>query len=142
MRFDAEGVQTQLEQVHLQLDLSCLWRLHICVKEIALHQPHIQVNTALLPPKAKEKPTSAPMQRIHLPISVDVDNMVVEQLRLVIDDNAVDLAYFQTAASLNNESGLTIAPTTIQALLVKVVSPTAAVKEPSQTEKAPLVGFK
>ncbi|HDR0612426.1 autotransporter assembly complex protein TamB [Pasteurella multocida] len=138
VRFDAEGVQTQLEQVRLQLDLSCLWRLHICVKEIALHQPHIQVNSALLPQKAKEKPTNTPMQRIHLPISVDVDKLVVEQLRLVIDDNAVDLAHFQTAASLNNESGLTIAPTTIQALLVKVVPPTVAVKEPSQTEKAPM----
>ncbi|MGC6407725.1 translocation/assembly module TamB domain-containing protein [Bisgaard Taxon 45] len=139
VRFETEGVQTELAQVRLQLDLSCLWRLHICVKEIALHQPHIQVNTALLPPKAKEQPTRAPMQRIHLPISVDVDNVVVDQLRLVIDDNAIDLAHFQTAASLNNESGLTIAPTTIQALLVNLVlqTPTETETQP-QTEKAPI----
>ncbi|MGC6376801.1 translocation/assembly module TamB domain-containing protein [Bisgaard Taxon 45] len=139
VRFETEGVQTELAQVRLQLDLSCLWRLHICVKEITLHQPHIQVNTALLPPKAKEQPTRAPMQRIHLPVSVDVDNVVVDQLRLVIDDNAIDLAHFQTAASLNNESGLTIAPTTIQALLVNVVLQTPAETETQpQTEKAPM----
>ncbi|MGC6247839.1 translocation/assembly module TamB domain-containing protein [Bisgaard Taxon 45] len=139
VRFETEGIHTELAQVRLQLDLSCLWRLHICVKEITLHQPHIQVNTALLPPKAKEQPTRAPMQRIHLPVSVDVDNVVVDQLRLVIDDNAIDLAHFQTAASLNNESGLTIAPTTIQALLVNVVLQTPAETETQpQTEKAPI----
>ncbi|WP_101776201.1 autotransporter assembly complex protein TamB [Pasteurella oralis] len=123
VRFESAGVTTQLTQARLQLDFACLWNLHICLNDISLHEPHIQVNTALLPTsESKKDKTSTPMRRIDLPVSVQIDNLLVDQLRLVLDGNSIDLTRFQTAVSLTNESGLVLEPTTIDTLLVKIIA--------------------
>ncbi|MGY4676580.1 autotransporter assembly complex protein TamB [Pasteurella sp. P03HT] len=122
VRFESAGVQTHLEQARLQADLGCIWHITLCLNDLTLQKPHIQINTANLPP-AKDKPVSnTSMKRIHLPVSLNIEQVFVDQLRLVIDDNTIDLAHFQTAATLNNETGLTLHPTFIDGLQVKTQS--------------------
>ncbi|WP_424407006.1 translocation/assembly module TamB domain-containing protein [Pasteurella sp. PK-2025] len=118
LQVTSEGVNTEIEQVRLQMGLSCLLRLEICIQDIRISQPKVTVDTALLPP-AKEKPKNQqPMKRIHLPVSVVIDNILVEQTKVRIDDTQIDLDRFQTALSLNNDTGLTLQPTSIDALQI------------------------
>ena len=115
LRFQTAGVDTQVAEARLQLQLSCLWRADICIDDIRLQKPSIQIDTALLPPSEDKPDTdSAPMKRIQLPIGIDIHQIAIHDLSLIIDQQKMTLGTFQTAVSLNNESGLTLAPTTIQ----------------------------
>lgn len=129
LQITSQGVTTNIEQVHLRMGLNCLLRLHICIQDITVKQPHIQVDTALLPPSKAKKERNQPMQRITLPMSVEVENILIEQAKVQIDENNIDLARFQSAVSLNNETGLTIQPTNIDELLI-------AMKAKATIEKA------
>ena len=115
LRFQTAGVDTQVAEAHLQLQLSCLWQADICIDDMSLQHPSIQIDTALLPPSEDKPDTdSAPMKRIQLPIGIDIHQVTIHDLSLIIDQQKMTLGTFQTEASLNNESGLTLAPTTIQ----------------------------
>ena len=106
LRFQTSGVDTQVAEARLQLQLSCLWQADICIDDIRLQQPSIQIDTALLPPSEDEPDTdNAPMKRIQLPIGIDIHQVAVHDLSLIIDQQKMTLGTFQTAASLNNESG-------------------------------------
>ncbi|AKD38875.1 hypothetical protein I926_07795 [Pasteurella multocida subsp. multocida OH4807] len=122
VQFESAGVQTHLEQARLQVDLSCIPHFTLCLNDLTLQKPHIQINTANLPPAKDKHVSNTSMKRIHLPVSLNIEQVFVDQLRLVIDDNTIDLARFQTAATLNNETGLTIHPTFIDGLQVKTQS--------------------
>ncbi|AMQ93916.1 tubulin-binding protein [Aggregatibacter actinomycetemcomitans] len=113
VRFQTQGIGVQVNQARLQMQLSCLWKLKVCVDDISLQQPGIQIDTALLPPSGQKPKESAPMKRISLPISVQVNQLAVKDLSLLIDKNQMHLATFHTAAGLNNETGITLSPTQI-----------------------------
>jgi len=139
LRFQTAGVDTQVAEARLQLQLSCLWQADICIDDIRLQQPSIQIDTALLPPSEDEPDTdNAPMKRIQLPIGIDIHQVAVHDLSLIIDQQKMTLGTFQTAASLNNESGLTLAPTTIQDFaFIHKISDTSE-DEPQATSNNPI----
>ena len=139
LRFQTDGVDTQVAEARLQLQLSCLWRADICIDDIRLQKPSIQIDTALLPP-SEDKPDTdnAPMKRIQLPIGIDIHQVAIHDLSLIIDQQKMTLGTFQTAASLNNESGLTLAPTTIQDFaFIHKISDTSE-DEPQATSNNPI----
>ncbi|WP_109078543.1 autotransporter assembly complex protein TamB [Aggregatibacter kilianii] len=113
LRFQTEGIGTQVAEARLQMQLSCLWRLDMCIDDIRLQQPSVQIDTALLPPSEPTRKESAPMKRISLPIGVHIKQVAVSELSLLIDKHHMTLATFHTAATLNNETGLTVSPTQI-----------------------------
>ncbi|MDU8923469.1 translocation/assembly module TamB domain-containing protein [Pasteurellaceae bacterium LIM206] len=114
IRFQSAGIDTSVERAGLRLDFSCLWRRGVCVEDITVQKPVISINTALLPPSQQEaEEDSGPMERINLPVFVDIKHVNVTNLSLAIDGNQMDLGSFQSAVSLNNENGLTLAPTAI-----------------------------
>ena len=114
LRFQTAGVDTQVTEARLQMQLSCLWHLDLCIDDVTLQQPTIQIDTASLPP-SEDKPNTenAPMKRIQLPIGIAIHQLAIHDLSLIIDKHKMTLGTFQTAASLNNETGLTLAPTNI-----------------------------
>ena len=139
LRFQTAGVDTQVAEARLQLQLSCLWQADICIDDIRLQQPSIQIDTALLPSSEDEPDTdNAPMKRIQLPIGIDIHQVAIHDLSLIIDQQKMTLGTFQTAASLNNESGLTLAPTTIQDFaFIHKISDTSE-DEPQATSNNPI----
>lgn len=119
VRYQTAGIDTQIAQARLQMDFGCLLSRQICVEEIRVHQPHILIDTSQLPPSPpQEKSDSAPMSRISMPISLDVKNIALDELHLQLDNTQIDLNSFQSAVSLNNENGLTLAPTAIRDIQV------------------------
>ncbi|MGQ9443993.1 autotransporter assembly complex protein TamB [[Pasteurella] aerogenes] len=116
VRYQSPGVDTHIEQVRLQLDFSCLLQAQICLRDLRVQQPLIQIDSAKLPPSEEKPKDNSPLQPIHLPISVAVDHITIDQLALKIDQNRLDLAQFSTALSLDNAQGLVISPTQINDL--------------------------
>ncbi|EIJ68127.1 autotransporter assembly complex protein TamB [Pasteurella bettyae] len=114
VRFQSPGIDTLVEKAHIKLDFSCLWHREVCVEDISIQKPIINIDTSLLPPSEDEpEKESEPMKRIHLPISISVKNVAVDELALGIDANQLILEHFKTAASLDNEKGLILFPTEI-----------------------------
>lgn len=114
VQFHSAGVTTNVAEARLQLDVFCLTEFKICINDLSVRQPEITIDTALLPPASDDserEPMS--MQRIHLPVAVEIGNIEVEDLSLSIDQNKMQLAQFKSAVSLDNENGLLLAPTQI-----------------------------
>lgn len=144
VRYQTEGIDTEIAQARLQLDLSCLWSRKICLQDFTLNQPKIVIDTAKLAPSEPTPPDNSPMQPVNLPISLVADNLKVNDLSLQIDDTKMTLVNFQSAVSLDNEMGLTISPTNIDYLSVyrvqkaETTPPPAAPSQPvdwAQIEK-------
>ncbi|PJG86168.1 translocation/assembly module TamB domain-containing protein [Conservatibacter flavescens] len=121
IRYQSEGVDTLIEQAHLQLDFHCLWQRKICLEDLRITHPQILIDTAKLPPSPEEEDKdTTPMQRINLPISVEVKNVEVDNLLVKIDNSEIQLGLFKSAATLNNASGLTLLPTQFEQLYFTV----------------------
>ncbi|WP_342750352.1 hypothetical protein [Avibacterium endocarditidis] len=134
VKFQSEGVDTQIQQAHLQLDLSCLLKAKVCLQDLSIQQPHIHIDTAKLPPSEEKDNDPSPMKKIHLPVAVQADNVQVQDLALTIDQTQINLAHFSTALSLNNENGFTLAPTQINDLLVQTYSSPEEDRNAQKTE--------
>ena len=114
LRFQTEGVDAHIEEAHLQLQLSCLWHLDVCIDDITLTQPSILIDTTLLPPSEPKKNSNGNIKHVFLPISVQINRLAVNNFSLSLDKNKITLGTFHTAASLNNADGLTLEPTQIE----------------------------
>ena len=118
VQYQTAGIETHIAQARLQLDFGCLLSREVCLRDFTLNKPTIAINTALLPPSAPDNSKSGSMKRISLPISINAENLVVQDLSVNIDQTSITLGNFKSAVSLNNEKGLTIAPTEINDISV------------------------
>lgn len=136
LRFQTEGVDTHIEEAHLQLQLSCLWHLDVCIDDITLTQPSILIDTTLLPPSDPKKNSNGNMKHVFLPISVQINRLAVNDFSLSLDKNKITLGKFHTAVSLNNADGLTLAPTQIEnfSFIHDLTSTTKNTDTPKKTE--------
>ena len=116
LRFQTEGMDAHIEEARLQLQLSCLWHLDMCIDDITLTQPSILIDTTLLPSSEPPKNSNRNMKHVFLPISVQINRLAVNDFSLSLDKNKIILGTFHTSASLNNADGLTLAPTQIENL--------------------------
>ena len=118
VHYQTTGIDTHIAQARLQLDFGCLLSREVCLRDFTLNKPTIAINTALLPPSTPDDSKSGPMKRISLPISINAENLAVQDLSVNIDQTHLTLSHFKSAVSLNNEKGLTIAPTEINDISV------------------------
>ena len=126
VRWQSNGVDAQVAQVRLQTDLACLFKRNICVQDFTINQPKIYIDTAqLLPSEPKADEPSAPMEKIQLPISFNLNHFALNDLELNIDQTQLKLAQFHSALSLNNAQGLTFAPTEINELTLQTQAETS-----------------
>ena len=118
VRYQTAGIDTHIAQARLQLDFGCLLSREVCLRDFTLNKPTIAINTALLPPSTPDDSKSGSMKRISLPIDINAVNLVVQDLSVNVDQTHLTLSHFKSAVSLNNEKGLTIAPTEINDISV------------------------
>lgn len=136
LRFQTEGVDAHIEEARLQLQLSCLWHLDVCIDDITLTQPSILIDTTLLPASESPKNSNWNMKHVFLPISLQINRLAVNDFSLSLDNNKITLGTFHTATSLNNADGLTLAPTQIENLSFThdLTSTTGNAKTPKKTD--------
>ncbi|WP_226692935.1 MULTISPECIES: autotransporter assembly complex protein TamB [Rodentibacter] len=116
VRYQTAGIDTRIAQARLQIDFGCLLSRKICVEDLSVKEPVILIDTAQLPPSEEKQTESSPMEKINLPISVQVKNIALDKLNLKLDQTNIALEGFQSAVSLDNEFGLTLAPTELSNL--------------------------
>ena len=124
LRFQTTGVDVALPKTRLQLNLARLLSGDIIVDDLSLTQPKIAIDTSVMPPSEEKQTESGPMEKIHLPVSVQVKNVAVTDFDMKLDQSNITFSSFQSAISLNNESGLTLEPTTLSDVLFSTVSQT------------------
>lgn len=137
VRYQTAGIDTHIAQARLQLDFGCLLSRNLCVRDVTLNQATIAIQTALLPPSTSDTQPSSPMQRLHLPMGFEANQLAINDLSLSIDQQKITLGRFQSAVFLNNEKGLTIAPTEIADISIEShqsdeVKPAPAATEPKK----------
>ncbi len=137
VRYQTAGIDTHIAQARLQLDFGCLLSREVCLRDFTLNKSTIAINTALLPPSKPDDSKSGPMKRISLPIGINAENLVVQDLSVNVDQTNFTLSHFKSAVSLNNEKGLTIASTEINDMSViskklPEVKPEPQAKQPNK----------
>lgn len=120
LRYQSAAVDIVLPKTILHFDLHCLWRLHLCIKEISLDSPSVQIDSANFSPSEPKQSDNKPLQRINLPVSVQLERFSVQNLNMNVDKHHIHLASFETALSLNNQTGLRLFPTQINQLKVNL----------------------
>ncbi|OOF36834.1 translocation/assembly module TamB domain-containing protein [Rodentibacter heidelbergensis] len=138
VRYQSEGVDTRIAQARLQMDFGCLISGKICVEEMAVNQPEILIDSSKLPPSEQEPRERSPMKKVRLPVSFEVKNLRLDQLNFQLDQTHIALKHFQSAVSLNNEAGLTLAPTEINVLNIKSVQLDQPEKSVSEKNNQPI----
>ena len=133
LRFQTTGVDVALPKTRLQLNLARLLSGDIIVDDLSLTQPKIAIDTSVMPPSEEKQTESGPMEKIHLPVSVQVKNVAITDFDMKLDQSNITFSSFQSAVSLNNESGLTLEPTTLSDALFSTVTQTQP--NPPQPEK-------
>ncbi|MDO4430991.1 MAG: translocation/assembly module TamB domain-containing protein [Lonepinella koalarum] len=113
IQFHDHGVNTLVEFVHIKLDFACLWQAEICLDDLTVKNPQVKIDTSLLTPTEGSSSESGKLQRIFLPISINVKNVLLENVAIDVDHHAIRLSHFHTAISLNNKQGFTLSPTQI-----------------------------
>ena len=136
LRFQTTGVDVALPKTRLQLNLARLLSGDIIVDDLSLMQPKIAIDTSVMPPSEEKETESDPMEKIHLPVSVQVKNVAITDFDMKLDQSNITFSSFQSAVSLNNESGLTLEPTTLSDVLFSTISQTQP-NPPQPEQKAP-----
>ena len=145
LRFQTTGVDVALPKTRLQLNLAHLLSGDIIVDDLSLTQPKIAIDTSVMAPSEEKQTESDPMEKIHLPVSVQVKNVAITDFDMKLDQSNITFSSFQSAVSLNNESGLTLEPTTLSDVLFSTVSQTQTNNSSNLRKKNllnPLIGRK
>lgn len=115
LKIQSENIHGKIDFAFLKLDFNCLWRAEICLDEVHVNQTALHINTAKSSDSTESKEKSAgKLTKLFFPLSVNVKQVLLENIALDIDHHALRLARFNTSLTLNNQSGLTLQPTDIR----------------------------
>lgn len=135
VQYRTAGIDTHIAQARLQLDFGCLLSGKICVEDLTLDAPSVQIDSAqLAPSEPKVEKESGPMEKLSLPIALEVKNVALNHLKFQLDQTNMVFEGFQSAVSLNNESGLTLAPTELKKLNVLSIQADQEKPEPTKPQ--------
>ncbi len=129
------GVDVTVDDLLLQLDLNCLRRSEVCIRQLTTNKVNVAIDTALLPPS--EPSESAPLTRISTPYPLGLQLLQLDNINVSVDGTQISLAHFSSAARWR-EQLVTLEPTEFNGLTVKT-APTAidsTVSEPSATDSS------
>lgn len=119
--YESDGVVVNVGDVRAQLQLSCLIKRKICIDDVSLAHANIAIDTSKLPPSEPSPPSE--MKKIDLPLAIEVKHVQLQDVTTQIDNTHAQLGDFETALTLNNDTGLTIAPTRIDGVNVVMAQP-------------------
>ncbi len=119
VHFSEKNSDLAISRVQLKMPLSCLLHGELCINQLAVLDPTVQLSVA---PSQENQPAPAKngsMGKISLPLSFNIQNVQVKNLNLTVKTPTatqhLQLANFQTALTGKN-NGLTLEPTTIAGL--------------------------
>ena len=117
------ATEIHVAQADLQISIDDLWRNKtLNIGNVTLKQPIITLlKTA---PQQSNSQTEKTSGNIALPFAINVKHVLVNDLQVTLPSgDKIALGNFQTALTLNNKTGLTVAPTSIDDLLLDFPKP-------------------
>ncbi|MGL5800107.1 MAG: autotransporter assembly complex protein TamB, partial [Plesiomonas sp.] len=121
VKYRMPGVDVSVDDFLLQVDLHCLRRSEVCIRQLTTNKVDVVVNTALLPPS--EPSESAPLTRISTPYPLGLQLLQLDNINVLVDGTQISLAHFTSAAHWR-EQLVTLKPTEFNGLTVKTVPTT------------------
>ncbi len=116
VEYQMPGVDVNVGELSLGLNLSCLKDKQLCVEALGTRDVIVNVDTSALPP-AQETPPSEPLTELNAPLPIYLNSLSLANTRVQIDDMALSLNEFTTAAQWEGRQ-VTLKPTVINDLLV------------------------
>ncbi|MCS6723857.1 autotransporter assembly complex protein TamB [Proteus mirabilis] len=116
VEYQMPGVDVNVGELSLGLNLSCLKDKQLCVEALGTRDVIVNVDTSALPP-AQETPPSEPLTELNAPLPIYLNSLSLANTRVQIDDMALSLNEFTTAAQWEGRQ-ITLKPTVINDLLV------------------------
>ncbi len=117
VRYQQPGMQVNVGEVHLALDLSCFRHGQLCVNDFALRAVDVAVETAALAPGPADAAGPDSAGTISTPYPLMLRNFSVNGLRVQIDHTVIALERLHTGMDFRGNR-LIVTPTDINGLLV------------------------
>ncbi|VEJ09270.1 autotransporter assembly complex protein TamB [Actinobacillus delphinicola] len=118
INYQNSSINVHVAQADLQISINDLWRdKTLNIGNVVFKQPVITLlkTTPQQPNKKKEESSG----KFTLPFAINVQHVLVNDLQFALPNgDKIALGNFQTALTLNNKTGLTLAPTSIDDLLL------------------------
>ncbi|MDO9949376.1 translocation/assembly module TamB domain-containing protein [Glaesserella parasuis] len=130
--YQLNGVNVQVGQAELHLDLSCLLAYSACVEKIAIKDTQVAVDTSKLPPSTPNTQTSG---EFNLPIGVSLKQISIDNLKVQVDELDIGLQHFQSGIQGKGKS-LSLSPTQLQGLTVSL-APQQTTEKPQKVAETP-----
>lgn len=116
VQYEMPGVDVNVGELSLGLRLNCLLDKQVCVDTLGTRDVVVNVDTRAFPP-SEETPPSEPLTELNAPLSIFLNSLSLENTQIKIDDMAISLNEFKTAAQWEGRQ-VTLKPTLIDNLLV------------------------
>ena len=117
VRFTQPGVAVDAGELHLAVQLGCLWHRNLCVNNIALSDVNVVINSSKMPPSEPVAEEDSGPLELSAPLPITLSRVALNNIHLNIDDTAISLLDF-TSGLAWKEKDLTLTPTSLQGLLI------------------------
>ena len=117
VRYTQPGVAVDAGELHLAVELNCLWHSSVCVNDVALSNINVAIDSSKMPPAAPvEEEDSGPLN-LSTPYPITLKRFALNNVNIKIDDTTVSVMDFSSGLTWQ-EKNLTLTPTTLQGLLI------------------------
>ncbi|MGL5399703.1 MAG: translocation and assembly module TamB, partial [Plesiomonas shigelloides] len=130
--FTMPGVDVAVDDALLQLQLGCLRRSEVCIRQVTVDKVRVAVDTALLP--ASEPTPSEPLTRLSTPYPLLLRLLQLNDVEVTVDGTRISLGHFTSGAQWRGEA-LSLQPTEFNDLAVILAAPAADTASSAQEAK-------
>ncbi|MGL5186977.1 MAG: translocation and assembly module TamB, partial [Plesiomonas shigelloides] len=120
--FTMPGVDVAVDDALLQLQLGCLRRSEVCIRQVTVDKVRVAVDTALLP--ASEPTPSEPLTRLSTPYPLLLRLLQLNDVEVTVDSTRIALGHFTSGAQWRGVA-LSRQPTEFNDLAVILAAPAA-----------------
>ncbi|MDP8052348.1 translocation/assembly module TamB domain-containing protein [Pasteurella atlantica] len=122
--FSMQGVNAKLEETQLKIKIGCLLERKLCVENITVKNPLIDIDTSQL--TTQQQPSKKEKKPFELPLVISANQLAVENLLLNIDGTAISLKHLSSGIHGEGKN-LQLAPTDLDHL--DIILPQAVTSE-------------
>lgn len=124
-RFVMNGVEINVGQADLHLHFACVLKMQACVKNVALKDTSVNVDTTKLP--SSQPKESTPLGEIKLPLKITLDQVSLDNVHVKVDQLDVQLKHFQSGV-VGQGRLFTLSPTSLAGLTLSLPPSDTAVE--------------
>lgn len=125
LHYRISGINVSADELHISMDLSCLYNGKFCINDISLRETSVEVKTAELnlPALARKHDDKKDHHIIYAPYPLILRQLSINNIHIIVDTTVVKLNELNSGLMFDNNI-LTVTPTHITKLLIVSAVPT------------------